>query len=335
MVLLGSGAFSVPSFEAIRARADALRVEIRMVVSQPDRPAGRGRLEQPTPVSEWALSHSLPLIRPANVNGTEPLETIQETKSALFVVVAFGQKLSLELLRGVVAINLHGSLLPAWRGAAPIQRSLMAGDARVGVSVIEVGERMDAGGVFAMAETPRIDGETAGELHDRLAVLGVDALMKVVAQCLAGTARARAQDESLATRARKLSRADAWVDFTRTADEVSSRINGLSPWPGVDATIAGHAVAILRARVGGQAGGANHGAANAALAGEVHAAGEILIDGTVACGTGSVELLEVQAPGSRAVALAAFLNGRRLGAGARIESSPKPASDSRDDGATR
>ncbi|MSR69147.1 MAG: methionyl-tRNA formyltransferase [Phycisphaerales bacterium] len=316
VVLLGSGDFSVAPFEALRARAAEIGIEIRLVVSQPDRPAGRGRIEQPTPVSRWAAAHGLAVIRPANVNAPEVLEKIRSLRAGLFVVVAFGQKLSPELLHGVGAINLHGSLLPAWRGAAPIQRSLMAGDAKVGVSVIEVGERMDAGGIFATAETTLIQGETAGELHDRLSLLGVEPLVKVVAQWIGGARGTRAQDESLVTRARKLSRADAWVDFTRPASEVSARINGLSPWPGVDAMIAGHSVRILRARIAQPLA--------PTCEGRIASVGEIASDGSVGCGSGAVELLEVQAPGSRAVTLASFLNGRRLAAGARVESPAKP-----------
>lgn len=319
VVLLGSGAFSVASFEALRARGELIGIEIRLVVSQPDRPAGRGRVEQPTPVSAWATAHGLPLLRTANINDVDGLAKVRSLGAALFVVVAFGQKLSPELLQGVGAINLHGSLLPAWRGAAPIQRSLMAGDAKVGVSVIEVVEKMDAGGVFATAETEPIQGETSGELHDRLALLGVEPLVRVVSSWVRGERAALPQDESLVTRARKLSRVDAWVDFTRTAGEVSARINGLSPWPGVDAMVATHPIRILRARVA---------AVSSSVADQVaSSAGEILADGSVACGTGAVELLEVQAPGSRAVTLAAFLHGRRLAAGVRVESSMKLAAD--------
>ncbi len=315
VVLLGSGAFSVAPFEALRARAASIGIEIRLVVSQPDRPAGRGRIEQPTPVSAWANAHGLPLMRTADVNDAGELAKIQSLGAALFVVVAFGQKLSPSLLHGVGAINLHGSLLPAWRGAAPIQRSLMAGDARVGVSVIEVVERMDAGGVYATAETSPIQGETAGELHDRLALLGVDPLVRIVSQLVDGGCVAQPQDESLVTRARKLTRADAWVDFTRTANEVSARINGLSPWPGVDAAIAVHPMRILRARVARE------------CSDTLAIAGEILVDGSVACGSGSVELLEVQAPGGRAATLEAFLHGRRLCPGARVDSGASRAAD--------
>jgi len=329
IALLGSGAFAVNSFELLRQRSDELGVRIVCVVSQPDRKAGRGQESQPTPVSSWAIAHGLELVRRADVNDAEAVEVIRRSGAALFVVIAFGQKISSELLRDIAAINLHGSLLPAWRGAAPIQRSVMAGDPVVGVSVIGVGERMDAGLVFATGQTASIPAETAGELHDRLAHLGATALLETIAKwvkafrgespsiqraqraldAIGGTA----QDESLVTRAKKLSRMDAWVDFTRGADEVSARINGLSPWPGVDAVIGGVPIRLLRARVAARDATVPTGAQTAKP-------GDIQLDGFVACGSGAIELLEVQAPGSRVIALAAFLNGRRLGAGARIES---------------
>ncbi len=313
VVLYGSGAFAVPSFEALATRQTELGIEIRLVVSQPDRPAGRGRREQPTAVTAWALHQGLPLIRPESVNDHEPIGRVRSTHAPIAVVVAFGQKLSNELLEGVRAVNLHGSLLPAWRGAAPIQRSLMAGDARVGVSVIEVAAAMDAGGVYAAAETEPLPGETAGELHDRLARLGVEPLVRVVALMKSGGAVAQPQDASKATRARKLSRADSWVDFGQSAEAVAARINGLSPWPATEATISGNPVRILRARVS-----SNRLLASGSVA-------EVMPDGSVSCGTGAVELLEVQSPGGRPLALAAFLNGRRLSAGVRVESAGKAA----------
>ncbi len=324
IALFGSGEFAVAPFELLRQRCSELGLRIECVVSQPDRKAGRGQESQATPVSSWALSHGLVLVRPADVNEAQTLQAIRQSGVCLFVVVAFGQRMSPELLDGVAAFNLHGSILPAWRGAAPIQRSLMAGDAKVGVSVIGVAERMDAGTLFAIAETAPIPGETAGELHDRLSILGSAPLVETVSkwvQRFRSSARSPSsaadvqaliggavQDETLVTRAKKLSRADAWVDFSCSAYQVSARINGLSPWPGVDASINGFPVRLLRARV-----------AETPIDGDA-TPGVVRPDGFVACGSGAIELLEVQSPGSRAITLAAFMNGRRMGTGARIES---------------
>lgn len=315
IALLGSGAFAIPSFEAILSRRAALGIEVALVVSQPDRPAGRGRECHLTPVSEWASARGVELCRAENVNEGAVRRRFDEVGIRHAVVIAFGQKLLPPLLEGVCSINLHGSLLPRWRGAAPIQRSLIAGDAQVGVSVIEVTARMDAGAILARAATPARDGETAGELHDRLAALGVEPLLSVVGTFASGGARVgtgTVQDESLASRARKLSRDEAWVSFSARAAAVASRINGLSPWPGVDASIDGNPLKLLRARV-------------AATSGVFEDPGRVLDDGTVACAQGSVELLEVQVPGGRACSFEAFRHGRALQRGATISSPRAPA----------
>ncbi|MFM7481380.1 MAG: methionyl-tRNA formyltransferase [Planctomycetota bacterium] len=324
VVLLGSGTFAVAPFAALRTAAPELGLHVACVVSQPDRKAGRGQALAPTAVSVWALANGLPLERTDDASAGASLARIRSTGAALFVVVAFGQRLGRELLDGVAAVNLHGSLLPAWRGAEPIQRSRMAGDARVGVTVIGLADRIDAGAVFAEASTEPHDAETAGELHDRLSVLGCTPLLDTVRRWRAAfeahsttPLRQRAtraldslggvqQDERLVTRAAKLSRADAWADFTADARAVSARINGLSPWPGVDAAVGRHAVRILRARAV-----ADGGAPSAP-------AGEITATGLVWCGRGAVELLDVQPPGGSVMSWDAFRRGRQIAAGAVV-----------------
>lgn len=300
-------------------------VEACLVVSQPDRPSGRGLHPTPTPVSEWAQREGIPLLRTADINADESRAEILGSRPDLMVVVAFGQKIGPALLAQVPAINLHGSLLPAWRGAAPVQRSLMEGDAAVGVSVIRVADRMDAGEVYATASTAAGPQETAGELHDRLAALGADPLCSTVeafARALrAGRSgsdalaslQAQPQDESLATRARKLTRADATVDFSRDAEAVRARINGLSPWPGCDAALAVDGaqalpVRLVRARV----------ASTGMLGGADGEAGLVSVEGLVRCGRGGIEVLEAQLPGGKPMHLSALLRGRRIAPGARV-----------------
>lgn len=302
IALLGSGAFGVPTFEAIRLHQEEMGVRISCVVSQPDRPAGRGRSSQPTPVSQWAMAHGLMLHRFEDANGEDALKAIGVSGVDLFVVIAFGQKLSSEFLGTTQAINLHGSVLPAWRGAAPIQRSLMAGGVGVGVSVIEVASRMDAGGILASAAAEVGASETAGELHDRLAQTGCQIMIELIARiAAAGSMRihAAAQDESCATRARKLSRADAWVDFNQDASMVRARINGLSPWPGVDAVVGARPLKLLRAVEVDTANGSG-------------ITGLVSPNGVVRCARGAVQLLEVQEPGAKAMAWSDFARGRRM-----------------------
>jgi methionyl-tRNA formyltransferase len=320
VVFLGAGAFGLP---VLRMLADTGRVAL--VVSQPDRAAGRGKQLTPTPVSAFALERGLPLVRPEDCNEPDQRELIRGAAIAAadraardgrpqpgpaFVVIAFGQKLSPPLLDDVFAINLHGSLLPRWRGAAPIQRALMEGDHAAGVSVIALAERMDAGIVYAeepLAIGPR---QTSGELHDALSELGPGIVARVLQAWLRGTVEARAQDESKATRARKLSKLDAWVDLSMDSDRVRARINGLNPWPGCVIDVAGAALSVKRCeRID----------ASEAASG---APGTLQADGTLACGAGAVRILEVQAAGGRAMPFSDWARGMRRAWPVAVTSGP-------------
>ena len=320
VVFLGSGAFGLP---ALRLLADAGRVAL--VVSQPDRPAGRGKRMEPTPVSAFAEGRGLPLVRPADCNAPEVRAAILAAAVAAsgrasrdgrpqpgpaFVVIAYGQKLSNALLDGMFAVNLHGSVLPRWRGAAPIQRALMEGDAEAGVTVISLAERMDAGLVYAVRTLAVGPRQTSGELHDALSALGPEAIDAVLRAWTAGTLRGMPQDESRATRARKLSRDDSWVDCTQPARLVRARINGLAPWPGCAVHVAGHPLKVLRAEECG-------------LLVPARDAGTVDESGVVACGDGfGVRLLEVQPPNGRAMEWGAWRNGRGLKGLLRVERAP-------------
>ncbi len=316
IAFLGSGAFGLPTLEAIAAAHD-----VPLVVSQPDRPAGRGRRDTPTPISERVLADrergdgafaSTTLLRTDDINGADARAVLDEVSPDALVVIAFGQKIGPAVLDGRFAVNLHASVLPRWRGAAPINRAMMAGDASTGVSVISLAERMDAGDVHAVRETVIDPAETAGELHDRLAALGPSAVLEVLERFGRGEIRAESQDESLATRAAKLGRADATVDFSMTPDLVRARIHGLVPWPGcevvVESPVGEKASTIDRLRL--------HRvevASDANVAGL--ASGTLDAAGLVACDGGAVRLLEVQAPGGRVLDWDSFQRGRALPAG--------------------
>jgi len=219
------------------------------------------------------------------------------------VGVAFGQKLGSELLAGRLSVNLHPSALPKWRGAAPIQRAMLAGEARIGVCAIAVAERMDAGVILESFETDLGAQETAAEALERVAHESVPMMVRVVRSLLKGDGSGRVQDETRATRAAKLSRADASVSFDQPADRVRLRVNGLQPWPGCVVRVAGHDVRWLRAAPGMGRG----------------KPGELLPDGCVACAEGAVRPIEVQPPGGKAMAWADWLRGRRIEAGATVE----------------
>ena len=295
IVYLGSGAFGLPTLKALLDRHD-----IALVVSQPDRPAGRGRHPTPTPVAAFADVHGMPLLKTEDVNRPECIERIHALKPDAMVVIAFGQKLLPALLAGQFAINLHGSLLPRHRGAAPINWALLSGDRTTGVSVITLAQRMDAGAILATAETAIDPKETAGELHDRLAEMGPAPILKVLDLLDGRGSRAidgDVQDETLATRAPKLSRADAIIDLTQPAKALRQRIHGLSPWPGVAIELGGIRLRLLRVEETPRT--------------ESALPGQVLPDGRLACGAGALRLLEVRPSSGRSMTMDEFLRGHR------------------------
>lgn len=283
LVLMGSGAFGLPTYKALAAEHD-----IRLVVTQPDRPAGRGRTLTPTPVGAWTEESGLPLLKTENVS-RDDIQRVRAAEADAWVVIAFGQKLSQDLLRDRFAVNLHASLLPRWRGAAPINHAVLAGDGVTGNSVITLAERMDAGLVLGQSERLIEARHTAGELHDLLAGDGPELVERVLREHSAGTLEACEQDETLVTLAGKLDKKrDGWVDFTASADEVRQRINGLSPWPSATASYHAKAIKLLRAEP---------------AEGSAEEAGVVIDakEGVVACGTGAVRVLEAQAAGKPAM----------------------------------
>jgi methionyl-tRNA formyltransferase len=332
VVFFGSGAFGLP---VLRMLAEAGRVAL--VVSQPDRVAGRGKQLTPTPVSEFALGHGLPLVRPEDCKSQTDSELIRTAAAAavdraardgraqpgvVFVVIAFGQKMSPELLSDVFSINLHGSLLPRWRGAAPIQRALMEGDPVAGVSVIALAERMDAGVVYAEEPLAIGPSQTSGELHDALSELGPDVIASVLHMWRRGDINARAQDETRATRARKLSKSDAWVDLSMDAFHVRARINGLNPWPGCAVEIDGAPMQIRRCEV---VTAVPEPTDSAMGTGTTPSAGTLTPEGILTCGTGAVRILEVQAAGGRILSFAAWAHGARIIAPVQVTSAAPTA----------
>jgi methionyl-tRNA formyltransferase len=230
LVFLGSGAFGLPTLERLAASH-----EIAAVVTQPDRRAGRGRKLTPTPIGAWADGRIETIIKAESVNVPDVRDRIRSLDADAWVVIAFGQKLKKKLLDGIFAINLHASLLPRWRGAAPIHHAILAGDEITGNSVISLASRMDAGLVYAQSTRPIEPQLTTGELHDLLAADGPDLVSRVLHQHAAGRLDPVEQDESRVTLAPQLTKADGLVDFGQPADVVLRRIHGLSPWPGAAA----------------------------------------------------------------------------------------------------
>lgn len=307
LILLGAGEFGLPTFRHLHQAHQVLAV-----VSQPDRPAGRKRQITPTPISAWAIEAGLPLHRWEDVNEPDIIETLRAYGAEVAVVIAFGQKLSRPLLNALapLTVNVHSSLLPRWRGASPIHSAILAGDTVTGVSVISLADRMDAGLVYAQRSTAILPEETAGELHDRLALLGIVAIDEVLAHQAAGTLCGHEQDESKVTLARKLSKAGAGVDFTQSASQVKATINGLTPWPGVQVTLrttAGEESSLFLRRAGLAEGSV-----------PVGPVGSLDSRGVVTCGEGGVQVLEVQKPGGKVISFQAFARGYAVSSGDRL-----------------
>ena len=311
IVFFGAGAFGLPTLEALHEQHNVLAV-----VSQPDRPAGRGRQATPTPIAAWAQEHlaRAQLMRPDNVNAPSVVDEIQRLpigppsrRAGAFVVIAFGQKLGEPLLEQRFAINLHASLLPRWRGAAPIHHAIRAGDVKTGNSVITLAQQMDAGLILGQSYRAIERGAhpvTTGELHDLLAQDGPQLVLDVLAQYAGDALDAAPQDEAVATRAPKLSKGAGQLDFAQPAARVADMINGLSPWPGVSAQLDGATLRLLRAAVEPAPSEATPQASGAILD---------VASGTIRCGGGSaIRLLEVQPAGRKALAWRDFANGAHL-----------------------
>lgn len=245
VVFFGTPEFAVPTLEALAAagRTPAL------VVSQPSRPAGRRGAPRPPPVAVWAREHDRPLLQPERVRSPEFLAALRPLRPALAVVVAFGQIFPRELLQLPAAgcLNLHASLLPLYRGAAPIQAAIAAGDERTGVTVMRMEEGLDSGPILLQAETAIGPRETAGELAARLAVLGARMMVEAIARLERGGLLEQPQDAARATLAPRLTRESGRADWRLTAAELANRWRAFTPWPGLTAELRGAPVKLLRA----------------------------------------------------------------------------------------
>lgn len=305
LLFFGSGAFGLPTLQALHQQHDVLEV-----VSQPDKPAGRKRVLTPTPVAQWALEKGFDVPRVQNVNTPEFVERIRQYNADASVVIAFGQKLGPDLIEamGELAVNLHASLLPKYRGAAPINWAMINNEPTTGVSVIGLAQRMDAGLVYATAQTPIDPSETAGELHDRLAQLGPQAIGEVLDQLANHALTPVEQDESQATKARKFTKEDGTVSFDQSAALVRARVHGLTPWPGCRVKWS-------------KADGQEKGLLTLKRVAEARAEKSLDPGGIdeqlrIACADGgAVKLLEIQAPGGKAMAAEDFARGQGLQAG--------------------
>jgi methionyl-tRNA formyltransferase len=306
LIFAGSGEFGLPTLSALLASPHRLAA----IVSQPDKPAGRGKHLAPTPISRFALDHQLPLIRTDDIN-KEPLPPAD-----LLIVIAFGQKIAPHAVTHarLGSVNLHGSLLPKCRGAAPIHWTILRGETVTGNSIIRLAERMDAGAVVCQSRLRIGELETAGELHDRLANDGAGLMLSTIEALASGTAGESPQNDTEATLAPKLKREHAHLDFAKSADELARQIRGLYPWPGCH-------VRLLDA-AGAEVGRATLARARAGEKATDVVPGTITPTGAIAAGDGrEIEIIELQPEGKRPMPLAAYRNGHRWESGMAVSSS--------------
>lgn len=305
IVFAGTPEFAVPSLEALLASEH----ELVAVYTQPDRPAGRGRSLRASPVKQTAQRAGVAVRQPLTLKGEQAVHELAACAPDLMVVVAYGLLLPESVLAVPVrgCVNVHASLLPRWRGAAPIQRALLAGDPQTGVTLMQMERGLDTGPMLAQASCPIAADDTAASLHDRLAVLGAELLAQNLEAILSGGLAGKAQDNAEACYAAKLEKAEAALDWNQPAAYLARQVRAFNPWPVAQTIYQSQTLRIWRAVA--------VPAASTALPGTVVAAGRDGID--VACGTGVLRILEAQLPGRRPTPAGALANARPL-AGVRL-----------------
>jgi methionyl-tRNA formyltransferase len=302
IVFAGTPEFAVPPLEALHAAGH----EIVAVYTQPDRPAGRGQSLTASPVKRRALELGLPVEQPATLKVADAVERLRERAPDLMVVVAYG----LILPQAVLDVprlgcwNIHASLLPRWRGAAPIQRAILAGDDITGITIMQMDAGLDTGPMLLVREVPIGPGECGGELHDRLSRVGAEAIVAAVSEWQAGRITPRPQPAEGASYAAKLRKEEARIDWSQAAAVIARQVRAFNPWPVAETTWDGRQLRIWRAeRAPGVAtAGAVPGTVLEAAAGRI----------VVATGDGALSLLQVQVAGRRALSAAEFLNAQSL-----------------------
>ncbi len=299
IIFAGTPEFAIPSLQELLAS----KHEVCAVYTQPDRPAGRGRHCHTSPVKELASKYGIPLFQPLNLKGEEELQQIKSFNADLMVVVAYGMILSQSVLDAprLGCINVHGSLLPRWRGAAPIQRAIMAGDEKTGVTIMRIVRKLDAGDMLCKEECVIGANDTASVLHGKLAELGALGLAKVLTQMEAGTLHPEPQDETLVTYAEKLTKSEAIIDWTQSAGSIALKVRGLNAWPVAQTLYRDSILRIWQAEAL---------AVDCDLEPGIISCTNKNID--VATGKGLLRLHEVQLPGGKRITAQSFLNAHQL-----------------------
>ncbi|MGC9946263.1 MAG: methionyl-tRNA formyltransferase [Bryobacteraceae bacterium] len=297
IIFLGTPKFAVPTLEALVSSGH----DVISVITQPDRPSGRGHRLTHSPVKEAALRHNLPVYQPERIRRPEAVATLAALAPDAMVIVGYGQIIPQSVIdippHGI--INVHASLLPKYRGAGPVQWAIASGETRTGVTTMRIDAGLDTGDMLLKAETDIEPDETAEELGARLATMGAALLVETLANI--ASIVPRKQDAAQATYAPLLKKEDGLIDWRQPAQAIHNRVRGFQPWPGAYTRFRGQQLHILRSRV---------------TAGHVGEPGELLLYPLRAvCGEGALELIEVQLEGRKRIAADAFANGQRIGGG--------------------
>ncbi|MDX5150971.1 MAG: methionyl-tRNA formyltransferase [Acidiferrobacterales bacterium] len=308
IVFAGTPEFAVSSLKAVHES----RHPVIAVFTQPDRPAGRGRKLQPSPVKEYALAHGLTVYQPDNFKNSDDVKQLATLQPDVMVVVAYGLILPQKVLEipRLGCLNVHASLLPRWRGAAPIQRAIEAGDQTTGVTIMQMDAGLDTGAMLIKKETPIGEDDTAATLHDRLASMGASALLETLDELEQGTLTGEPQNSDHATYAKKLDKAEAEIDWNLPAEVLARKVRAFNPWPVANCRFNGKRLRILQAK------------AEATTNGETAVATICKVDDesiAVKTGEGCLHISRLQLEGGRPQTAREFLNGHQLKVGDRLD----------------
>ncbi len=308
LVFMGTPEFAVPSLQVLIGEGENLVG----VFTQPDQPSGRGMILHAPPVKTLAEAHRIPVFQPQKLRATEVLARIQEWRPDLIIVVAYGKILPNSILEFPPqgCINVHASLLPKYRGAAPIQWAIAQGESETGVTIMRISERMDAGDILLQRAMPIGKSDTGGSLHDKLSHLGAEALREALGLLKHGQLTARQQSEAEVTYAPMIKKEDGRIDWTQEAHVIERRIRAFTPWPSAYSTFQGKLLKIFKAQIEPQASHVD------ALPGTVTEASSMHL--VVATGNGQLAMQEVQLEGKKRMAIEEFLRGHAIQRGARL-----------------
>lgn len=297
IIFAGTPEFAAKHLEALIEQG----YNVTACYTQPDRPAGRGKKLQPSAVKQVALEHNIPVCQPESLKTDEALEELASWNSDLMIVVAYGLLLPKAALDTPKhgCINVHGSILPKWRGAAPIQRAVLEGDAKTGVTIMQMDVGLDTGDMLHIETCDITSDDTSGSVYEKLQAIGPDALLATVDKIAVGDITPEKQNDTLATYAHKLSKQEAEIDWTLSADVIERKIRGYQPWPVAHTQLSGNVVKVWKSEVVIN---------NNAVAGEIISADKNGI--VIGAGQNAIKITQLQPQGKKAMAVTDFINGR-------------------------